>query len=95
VQSKGQNDAFADDARWVEKFKDAARTEFISTKFPTKVTRNYLMRIAGWNGSLPPDYLKYPLARQTLEGVAESQWHYYARRILWAKLTVVSALIEY
>lgn len=83
--------ASAVDAKCAEKLKEAARAEFISTNLPTKATRNYLMRKAGWKSPSPPDHLKYPLAHQTLETLAESQWHYYARRILWAKLTVGSA----
>lgn len=81
----------AEDAMWAEKIHEAARTEFISTNLPTKATRNYLMRKAGWKSRSPPDHLKFPLARQTLEALAESQWHYYARRILWAKLSVGAA----
>lgn len=79
--------ASSDDATWIEKFQEAARNEFFSTNFPTKATRNYLMQKAGWKGPTPPSHLKYPGTRQTLEALAESKWHYYARRILWAKLT--------
>lgn len=75
------------DELWSEKFKAAAATEYWSVKLPTKATCNYLMRQAGWKGP-KPDARKYPLTRNTLESLAESQWHYYARRILWAKLTV-------
>lgn len=78
----------ADDAKWAEIFWEAARAEFISKARPTKATRNYLMRTAKWKARQPPAPQQYPLARQALETLTESNWHYYARRILWAKLTI-------
>lgn len=78
----------SDDVHWVQKFNEAARAEYVSIKFPTKATCNHIMRSAGWKQPNKPDSLKFPLARKTLEDLAETKWHYYARRILWAKLTV-------
>ena len=79
------------DELWSEKFTAAASAEYLSVKPPTKATCNYLMRQAGWRGQKKPDTHKYPLSRKTLESLAESQWHYYARRILWAKLMIGTA----
>lgn len=78
----------SDDIHWAQKFKEAAMAEYVSIKLPTKATCNYLMRKAGWKRPNRPDSQKFPLAKKTLEALAESQWHYYARRILWAKLKV-------
>lgn len=79
------------DVLWAEKFTAAAVAEYLSVKLPTKTTCNYLMRQAGWKGQNKPNSRKYPLASKTLKSLAESQWHYYARRIIWAKLTVGTA----
>jgi len=79
------------DELWSEKFTAAASAEYLSVQLPRKATCNYLMRQAGWKGPTKPDPHKYPHSRKTLESLAESQWHYYARRILWAKLTIGAA----
>lgn len=78
----------SDDVLWAQKFKEVAMVEYTSIKLPTKATCNFLMRRAGWKQPNKPDRQKSPLARKAVEALAESQWHYYARRILWAKLTV-------
>lgn len=76
------------DLHWAKKFIEIATAEYSSIALPTKATCNYLMRKAGWKNTNKPNSRQFPLARKTLESLAESQWHYYARRILWAKLTI-------
>ncbi len=75
-----------DDLRWARDFASTAVALYNSTDMPKKITRNFLMREAGWNRTNMPDPARYPLARQQLELLKESDWHFYARRMLWAKL---------
>jgi len=74
-----------DDLEWARNFVGTAVTLYNSTDMPKKITRNFLMREAGWRTNMP-DPMRFPLARQQLEILKESDWHFYARRILWAKL---------
>lgn len=66
----------------------AALAEYSSAKKPTRVTRNFLLRQVGWNPPNTVDPHKYPLTDTQLQFGTESDWHYYARRIVWAILTV-------
>ncbi len=75
-----------DDMHWAQNFTSTAIALYNSTDMPRKITRNFLMREAGWNRTNMPDPTRFPLARQQLEILKESDWHFYARRILWAKL---------
>lgn len=75
-----------DDLKWARNFASTAVALYNSTDMPKKITRNFLMREAGWNRTNMPDLTRFPLARQQLELLKESDWHFYARRILWAKL---------
>ncbi|MBI5920696.1 MAG: hypothetical protein HY847_03495 [Betaproteobacteria bacterium] len=76
------------DHHWAQQFTEAAAAEYLSIDFPAKATCSHIMRKAGWKSPAKPDQRKYPLARKTLGFLAESQWHYFARRILWSKLTL-------
>ncbi len=75
-----------DDLKWARSFAGAAVALYHSTDMPKKVTRNFLMREAGWERTNMPESTRFPLARQKLELLKESDWHFYARRILWTKL---------
>jgi hypothetical protein len=75
-----------DDLKWARNFASTAVALYNSTDMPKKITRNFLMRKAGWNRTNMPDPTRFPLARQQLELHKESDWHFYARRILWANL---------
>lgn len=87
-RTKQLDDFSADDLSWAQKFATAALAMYSSSELPVKVSRNKLMRKAGWTLPNLPSSDRFPLARQQLESLRESDWHYYARRILWAKLTV-------
>lgn len=80
-----------EDMQWAQAFAKAAINLYSSASKPNKISRNYLMRAAGWIKGGMPSYEKYPLARQQLESLCESDWHFYARRILWTKLRVGAA----
>lgn len=75
-----------DDLKWARNFASTAIALYNSTDIPKKITRNFLMHKAGWNRGNIPNPARYPLARHQLELLKESDWHFYARRILWTKL---------
>lgn len=79
------NDANPKDLLWAQSFAKVAIELYASIEKPTKITRNKLLIEAGWKGGMP-NSSKFPLARQHLDLLMESDWHFYARRILWAKL---------
>jgi hypothetical protein len=81
----------SEDLKWAQYFSNTAIVLYSSTDIPKKISRNYLMREAGWDKGSMPSYDKFPLARQQLESLCESDWHFYARRIVWAKLRVGAA----
>lgn len=66
---------------------------YASVGKPEKITINRLAKEAGWN----PTALNqnaFPATLRALEECAESNWHFYARRILWAKLAHKHAAIS-
>lgn len=87
-RTKQSDDISVDDLSWAQKFATAALAMYSSSEKPVKVSRNKLMREAGWTLPNMPSSDQFPLARKQLESLRESDWHYYARRIIWAKLTV-------
>ena len=76
----------SEDMQWTQAFTNTAINLYTSTDKPKKISRNLLMREAGWKKLNIPDPRKFPIARQQLELLKESTWHFYARRILWSKL---------
>jgi len=58
---------------------------YASTGKPEKVTINRLAKDLSWNPSCL-DRIAFPATLKALEECSESNWHLYARRILWAKL---------
>lgn len=77
----------SDDVAWAARVAHAAITHYGAAVRPTKLTRNRLLKIAGWKRSRSPRHQEYPLTRQQVEAHAETDWHFYARRILYAVLT--------
>lgn len=80
-----------EDKHWAQAFANTAIDLYTSTERPKKISRNFLMRAAGWPKVSMPSRESYPLARQQLELLYESNWHFYARRILWTKLRAGAA----
>lgn len=72
-----------DDELWATRFRDTANSHYQSTDWPEKLTCSRILRRTNWKGGGKPDAEKYPQAREMLESLAESSWHFYARRILW------------
>lgn len=52
---------------------------------PEKVTKNRIVRYINWNPYSQNKYT-FPKSMNALEEATESSWHFYARRIVWAKL---------
>lgn len=82
--------------------KDGERARFImataaalyaSVGKPEKVTINLLAKDIGGNPAALNQYA-FPETLRALEECAESNWHFYARRILWAKLAHKHAAIS-
>lgn len=74
------------DQDWAEAIEVAAEKLYACSDKPVKVTMNRLLKMAvvkrGW-----PCMSSFPLTRTTLEKYRESQWHFYARRIIWVLLS--------
>lgn len=66
---------------------------YASIAKPEKITINRLAKEAGWNPAALNQHA-FPATLRALEEYAESNWHFYARRILWAKLTHKRAAIS-
>lgn len=60
-------------------------TLYSSYDKPEKVTKNRIIRYLGWKPYSQNKYT-FPKSINALEEAAESSWHFYARRIVWAKL---------
>lgn len=72
------------DVEWAEAITAAANEVYTETAKPLRVSMNVLLnrakiRPAKW---LAPDV--FPKTRAICEGLAESRWHFYARRLIWA-----------
>jgi hypothetical protein len=72
------------DAQWAQAIGTAATALYASIEKPTKVTRSVLLRKTR-RPTGAPNPETYPFAYRQLESLKESEWHYYARRIIWAK----------
>ena len=66
---------------------------YASVRKPERVTINRLAKDTGWNPAAL-DRHAFPETLRALEECAESNWHFYARRILWAKLAHKHAAIS-
>lgn len=88
VRKQQADNHSSDDLSWAQKFVTTALALYSSSDKPIKATRNYIMRKSGWVQPSMPDPERFRLARKQLESSKESDWHYYARRIIWAKLTI-------
>lgn len=66
---------------------------YASVGKPERVTINRLAKDTGWNPSALSEYA-FPETLRAFEECVESSWHFYARRILWSKLTYKQAPIS-
>ena len=91
VVNPHQGKPSSDDMSLAQKFAATTLALYLSSDKPIKVTRNLIMRQAGCNQSCISDPERFPLARNQLDSLSESNWHFYARRYIWAKLTIGTA----
>jgi hypothetical protein len=55
---------------------------------PSRITHDLLLKAIDFKRKKYPDPLDFPLTVAKLRDHVESDWHYYARRILWAMLSL-------
>lgn len=75
------------DLDFAQKVAVAVLAEYSSVDKPTRVTRNFLLRIIDWPPPRTVNSRTHPLTCAQLSLGVESEWHFYARRIVWAILT--------
>lgn len=64
---------------------EAARRLYASAEKPCKVSRNQLTKDIQWRPG-PSEALGHPATLQTFKEYCESNWYFYARRMVWAIL---------
>ncbi|MEO2217690.1 TniQ family protein [Chromobacterium vaccinii] len=75
-----------EDQEWADQFRKAASTLYQhADERPERVSRNRIMIEAGWKRPYPTAELS-PKTWKALEESLESDWHYHARRYVWAVL---------
>jgi hypothetical protein len=84
--SKNEPSISQKDDELARTIREKAATWYSSAEKPERVTINRLIRDLGWNPYARSPYT-FPQAKQALEESTESNWHFYARRIIWAKLS--------
>lgn len=75
------------DLDFAQKVAATVLAEYSSIDKPTRVTRNFLLRKIDWNPPRTVNPQTHPLTTSQLNLGVESEWHFYARRIVWAILT--------
>lgn len=74
-----------DDVLWSEAIEKAAKKLYGADDVPVRITKNRILTLV-WSQLKKRKVLEpmaYPQACKMLESYAESQWHFYARRIVW------------
>lgn len=72
------------DAEWAEAIKKTASRLYGDAGRPTRVSFATLVRNSEFLPSAWPDAEGFPLTHAACVTLQESQWHFYARRVLWA-----------
>jgi hypothetical protein len=75
----------SDDEPRAQKFRQVAENMYAATDKPKRVSGNRLRIAVGWN-PYAANRERFPQAIRALEEQVESNWHFYARRIVWAML---------
>jgi len=71
------------DERLAMAIKQASELFYSSAEDPVRVTKNKLLKSAKVKVSVWLTPSRFPLACTSLEKCIESQWHFYARRMIW------------
>ena len=72
------------DADWAEEIKKTAVRLLNDSDRPMRVSMGSLVRNTEFKPAAWPDAICFPLTRAACIEFQESQWHFYARRVLWA-----------
>ncbi|MCL6264526.1 TnsD family Tn7-like transposition protein [Craterilacuibacter sp. RT1T] len=75
-----------EDHEWADRFRETAFSLYqLVDERPVRVSRNRIMGEAGWKRPYP-NVETSPSAWRALEESLESDWHYHARRYVWASI---------
>ncbi|MCC8402058.1 hypothetical protein LJ655_09165 [Paraburkholderia sp. MMS20-SJTN17] len=74
-----------DDDVWAEKLKSVTTEFYQSEARPVRASRSQLLQLAGWRHKSIVNTDAYPELSAELEKSVESAWHFYIRRVLWAR----------
>lgn len=72
------------DREWAEAIQEAAARIYRSNDKPRRMSTSILIRETHCRPATWPTAEKFPATYAACEESKESQWHYYARRVLWA-----------
>lgn len=71
------------DTKWAASIEAAATHLYASDDKPKRITMNQLIVAADVRPYTWPTAEMFPKTRKTCESLAESAWHFYARKLLW------------
>lgn len=74
----------AKDKEWADAIKVAANRVYADPAKPLRITMNILLNRTSIRPAKWLDPGVFPQARAVCEALAESRWHFYARRLIWA-----------
>ncbi len=77
--------ANARDAEWAEEIKKTAARLLSDYDRPIRLSIGSLVRNTEFKPASWPDAISFPLTRAACMEFLESQWHFYARRVLWTE----------
>lgn len=81
----GLVDVHPKDGEVAEAIRKAAELLYSSAEKPVRASANFLLKDIAWS-AYTPSAARFPAAQRTLKEEVESNWHFYARRIVWAIL---------
>lgn len=86
AKKRGRSSAKAHprDADWAEEIQKTASRLFSEAGRPIRVSFAALVRNSEFRPVAWPDTIGFPLTRAACATLQESQWHFYARRVMWA-----------
>jgi hypothetical protein len=80
------------DAEFAELVRITAVQAYAGVELPVRITMNRLRTLSALPQSAFLDDVVAPLARAAARDFSETDWHYYARRYVWAVLTLEDRL---
>lgn len=80
---KSNSSTTSKDANWADAIQLAADSLYSEVGKPKRVSVNSLLKKAGIRLAVWPSPQSSPLTHAKCDGLKESAWHFYARRMLW------------